>query len=345
MKFHPYFYILFFPLLFVFSCQEILLPEAESNDILNNYDVFGQDFQEKYGLFKVKDFDWPTLLQRYRRELEANPTNAGLYEALTSLIDELDDSHVSLEILDGTFPFFEGGISGRLERAGFRDTDFELVRRKYVEVIASIPFSLFYGKIDEEIGYLQLSEISDVPGFYEDLMPGILEEFQHTRGLIIDIRNNGGGEDEGGRSLASFLATEEAAYMISRYKIGPGSDDFEDDRLWVLRPRDGDRYEKPIILLTNRYSISAAESFSFAMKSQAHVTHVGDTTTGAFSDVVDRELPNGWRYRISVGDYRDAQNISFESIGLAPDILVENTIADLEAGTDKMLEAAIQAIP
>ena len=72
--------------------------------------------------------------------------------------------------------------------------------------------------------------------------------------------------------------------------------------------------------------------------------HVGDTTTGAFSDAVTRQLPNGWLYSISVGDYRDAENRSFESIGLAPDILVENSAADLAAGEDKMLEAAIQAL-
>ncbi|MDW3651424.1 MAG: S41 family peptidase [Bacteroidia bacterium] len=344
MKSYIYISILILPILLFGACKEVLIPTPEANTILNNYDVFGQDFQEKYGLFKVKNFDWQEELKIHRADLEANPTEAGLYQTLTDLIDVLNDSHVALELPDRSFPFYDGGIYGRLERAGFQDTDLNLVRSKYVNVIDSIPYSLFYGSIEGNIGYLYLSEISDDPSFYEDLMPSILEKLKDTKGMIIDIRDNNGGEDEGGRTLASFFASKEAPYMISRYKTGIGPDDFEEDRLWTLSPYEGERYEKPLALLTNRYSVSAAETFSFAMKSQEQLVHVGDTTTGAFSDAVTRQLPNGWLYSISVGDYRDAENKSFESIGLAPDVLIKNTAADLAAGEDKMLEAAIQAL-
>ncbi|MEM8887452.1 MAG: S41 family peptidase [Bacteroidota bacterium] len=344
MKSYIYISILILPILFFGACKEVLIPSPEANTILNNYDVFGQDVQEKYGLFKVKNFDWQEVLKVHRTDLEANPTEAGLYQTLTDLIDVLDDSHVALEVPNSSFPFYDGGIYGRLERAGFRDTDLELVKSKYVNVIDSIPYTLFYGTIEGNVGYLYLSEISDDPSFYEDLMPTVLDKLKDTKGIIIDIRDNNGGEDEGGRTLASFFASKEAPYMISRYKIGEGPDDFEEDRLWTLSPHDGVRYEKPVVLLTNRYSVSAAETFSFAMKSQEQLVHVGDTTTGAFSDAVTRQLPNGWLYSISVGDYRDAENRSFESIGLAPDVLAENTTADLAAGEDKMLEAAIQAL-
>ncbi|MEQ9440881.1 MAG: S41 family peptidase [Cyclobacteriaceae bacterium] len=55
-----------------------------------------------------------------------------------------------------------------------------------------------------------------------------------------------------------------------------------------------------MLLLTNRYTISAGETFTLAMHSFNQVTQMGDTTTGAFSDAVGRELPNGWMF--SLGD-------------------------------------------
>ena len=77
---------------------------------------------------------------------------------------------------------------------------------------------------------------------------------------------------------------------------------------------------------------------------KAQITHMGDTTTGGFSDVVKRQLPNGWFYGVSVGDYRNADNVSLEGIGIVPDVLVKNTAEDLEMGRDKMLEAARDAL-
>ena len=72
--------------------------------------------------------------------------------------------------------------------------------------------------------------------------------------------------------------------------------------------------------------------FSLAIKSFPHVTQVGDTTTGAFSDAIGRQLPNGWGYSLSIGDYRNAQGVSHEGVGLTPDVVVRNTSEDIENG-------------
>ncbi len=328
-------------LLSICSCDELFIGEIEENTPLNTFDYFGQEFHDRYGLFAVRNLDWSEMLAERRMDLAENPTEDNLYLALTGLVDDLDDSHVSLSHPTGAFPSYEGGIYGRLERQHYEDFDFEIVKSNYLNVIDSVFETIYYGTIDEEIGYIWLPEISDEPEFYESYIPVLLNNLKDTKGLIIDIRNNDGGEDEGARTLAGFFATERIHYMISRYKTGPDPDDFEQPRNWYIDPYQEHAYTKPIVLLTNRYSISAAETFSLAMKSLSNVTQVGDTTTGAFSDAVSRELPNGWGFTISVGDYRDAKNVSYEGIGLAPDVFVKNDADDLSNGVDKMLETSI----
>jgi len=337
--------LLFIPLLWCGSgCNDLLLEEVEPNTVLNNFDVFGQDFKEKYGLFKVRAVNWPLLLEKYRAPLEANPTEEDLYNALTGIMVELDDSHVTLSHPTGQFKSFTGGIYGKLERAEYEDMDFELVKEKYLSIVDGLYETIYYGMLEGNIGYIYLPMIHDEPDFFKSYIPGVIADLRDTQGLVIDIRNNEGGEDESARTLASFFANERVLYMISRYKVGPGPDDFEEPRHWFVDPAEEERYLKPIVLLTNRYSVSAAETFSLAMKSFPHVIQIGDTTTGAFSDVVSRQLPNGWGYSLSVGDYRNADGISYEGVGLAPNILIKNTPEDLANGTDKMLEAAIERL-
>ena len=59
---------------------------------------------------------------------------------------------------------------------------------------------------------------------------------------------------------------------------------------------------------------------------------VGDTTSAAFSDTIDRELPNRWHYTISVAEVTDQDDVSWEGIGLLPDIVIRNTNEDIASG-------------
>jgi len=77
------------------------------------------------------------------------------------------------------------------------------------------------------------------------------------------------------------------------------------------------------------------------MKRRINLIQIGDTTAGGMSDAIMRELPNGWLFQISIGDYLDYNNVSWESIGVPPDIVVQNDSVDIKNGIDKTLETAI----
>ena len=96
-----------------------------------------------------------------------------------------------------------------------------------------------------------------------------------------------------------------------------------------------------IEICTNDDGASAGETFTRAINTQARITQIGDTTAGGFSDVIARELSNGWLYFVAVGDFRNAEGNSEEGKGIAPGIYAVNTKEKIDSGKDKVLELAI----
>jgi len=165
---------------------------------------------------------------------------------------------------------------------------------------------------------------------------------QDTKALVLDIRDNSGGRDELGQYIAGRFADARCLYMKSRKHNGSRHHQFTSWQEWYVQPTGSRQYTKPIILLTFDDTFSAGETFTLAMKRLPHVRQVGLATYGAFSDWIERDMPNGWRFTVSVGEYRDHNGVSWEGRGLAPDVKVANTAADLAAGRDPMLERALQ---
>ena len=67
-------------------------------------------------------------------------------------------------------------------------------------------------------------------------------------------------------------------------------------------------------------TVSAGEAFALYMRALPNVVHVGGTTRGAFSDMIEKPLPNGWTLTLSAEVYRDPQGRSYEVRGLPPQV-------------------------
>ena len=172
-------------------------------------------------------------------------------------------------------------------------------------------------------------------------MPEILDYFKNAKSLIVDVRVNTGGEDRGGQAIASYFTDQRRLYMTSSIKNGPGKDDFTTPEEWYIEPKPI-IFDGPLYLLTNRSTISAGETLTLAMRSLPQLTTLGDTTSGAFANAITRELPNGWLYSMSIGEWKAADGTSFEGQGIPPNIVVQNQEDVLLGGTDQALEAAIE---
>jgi hypothetical protein len=324
------------------SCDKIFLSKEIENNPINNFDDLWNSFDEMYGGFELKNINWDSVYSVYRPMLNENSTDEELYIALIGMLDVLNDNHVCLIPANSNLDAYQSGILGRLKT--FSDFKEATVSNQYLVDRKTIGNTIVYGKLDYNIGYIHLSNFDETKIFFDNAFEEILEYLNDTRGLVIDIRNNKGGADLNSVFVAGHFTEEEQVAFKFRLKNGMNHNDFTPFTDYWVKPEGTSQYLKPTVLLTHRFSISAAETFTLTMSLFDNVTIVGDTTSGAFSDAIMRELPNAWLYAISIGDWRSSAGVSYEGIGYPPDIVVQNDSTDVANGIDSTLDNAINIL-
>ena len=327
-------------LLFLASCQDVLIGPDVKNDPESNFEAMWEGYQNHYGLFEVKNVNWQETYETYRPQVNELTTEAELKDIFREMIDPLDDNHTYI-ITDENEPRIESGLFDTLKV----QTDFSLdIIPAYITDFTHYGAAVDFGRVDDKIGYIHFGDFIPSQKFFRDAMDHILGQLNGVEGLIIDIRDNPGGNDATAQYVAGRFASETKLYMTVKKKSGPGPDDFTQEIPWHVDPTGGTRFTGPVVLLTSRWTQSAGETFTLAMQTLSNVTQVGDFTSGAFSDNIARELPNGWFCFMSIGDYRAADGLSYEGIGVQPDIRMVNTKEDILAGIDFTLEKAIEIL-
>ncbi|MBX2876978.1 MAG: S41 family peptidase [Saprospiraceae bacterium] len=332
----------FFILFLSSACEKQIFGLEHSNDPLGNFDALWEEYNQLYGLFRLKGIDWDALRSEYRPRLSDESTDAELYQVLIEMLDHLNDGHVGLIPVETDLPSYFGGTFGSLDTMA--DFDLDILTENYLTDPRETDFAMRYDFVADNIGYVHIDNFADGEKAFDKEIVPVLDFFQSADGLIIDVRGAGGGEDIAGKTIASYFTDQERLYMTTTIKNGPGPEDFTTPEQWFISPRGDRRFLKPVVLLTNRFTISARETFCLAMRTLPQVTTVGDTTAGAFSNQINREMPNGWGYSVSIGEWRTADGASFEGQGIPPQVLVRNKRADVLNGKDEVLEKAIELL-
>ena len=326
--------------MFFTSCEEILIGPAVSNDPISNFEEMWKSYDQYYGLFEVKEVDWQATYNQYRPQINEQTTDDQLKTIFHEMIDLLDDNHTFI-ITTENEPRIESGIFDTLKV----QTDFSLdLIPSYVSDFTHYGTAIDYGMLAGNIGYIHLGDFIPSRKYFEEALDQIIGKLKDTDGLVIDIRDNPGGNDVAAQYVAGRFAAERKLYMNVRKKSGPGPNDFTQAIPWHVEPTGGTRYTNPIVLLTSRWTQSAGETFTLAMQELTNVTQLGDFTSGAFSDNIARELPNGWFCFMSIGDYRAADGESYEGIGVKPDLWLVNSKQDILSGKDRTLEKALELL-
>jgi len=147
------------------------------------------------------------------------------------------------------------------------------------------------------------------------IMDKVLSEIKNTNACIIDIRFNGGGFDEVQLEILKRFATKETLVITKKARAGDG---FTKKSKVYLSPTSN-AYKGKVYILTSHLTASAAEDFTLgSMFAIPDAIRVGSNTTGIFSDILDKKLPNGWEYGLSNEIYESPDGISYEVTGISP---------------------------
>jgi carboxyl-terminal processing protease len=324
------------------SCEDALLSPQFENTAIDNFECLWSNYDLYYGQFYVRNINWDSIYAVHRPFINEQTTELELYDIFKRMVYHFHDDHVFIDPTVSALPRIESGRSDTMKiqidfSADLISSDYLISEKQYSEHIG-------YGLLPGNIGYIRMYEFSGSMEYIGKAFDRILNELKETKGIVFDIRRLEGGDDRIAKYVAGRFASETNLYMISRKRNGPSHDDFEKEIRWYVAREGEFQYTLPVVLLTGRFTASAGETFTWAMNENDHVIQVGDTTLGAFSDVMVKELPNGWLHTIAVGDYRNASGESLEGVGIAPDIYSRSTKSDILSGIDKGLDKAIEIL-
>jgi C-terminal processing protease CtpA/Prc len=215
----------------------------------------------------------------------------------------------------------------------FSDT----LERRYMGTDYKISAGINYRVLDDNIGYIRYESFSVPVG--EGNLDDVLSYLMLCRGLIIDIRNNGGGELNTAERLAGRFVQEKTLVGYMQHKTGTGHNDFSSLEPQYLEPSSSLRWHKPVCVLTNRSVYSAANAFAVWMHELPNVRLVGDHTGGGSGLPMSSSLPNGWSVRFSACPMYDARKQQTE-FGIDPDIHAALTDEATQQGIDPIIETA-----
>jgi carboxyl-terminal processing protease len=326
--------ILFLPIV---ACEKMFV-EPPANNPEAVFEDLWTTFKEEYAPFEERNVDWQAEYNTFRLQVNSTTGDAELFSILSQMLSRLDDGHVSL-----TAPGRDIFYSNKIRNELIDDDLFSIpLVKTYLEpgYKEGEENSYIYGKVtNEQIAYIYFDYVGE--NFLK--LNDFLNEYSNVNGYIIDLRHNQGGDFTYCFSEIGRFTNQSRYVFRSKTKNGKGPDDYTDWYEWHIHPR-GEYSNKPVVVLIDRYTISAGERSVMAFKTLPNVTLMGDTTNGAHGTMIGRELANGWFYSLVPQKVELFDGKSYEGIGLAPDIYRKNTISEINAGIDKTLQKAIDAL-
>jgi carboxyl-terminal processing protease len=169
----------------------------------------------------------------------------------------------------------------------------------------------------------------------------VLNEARKSPGIIIDVRRNGGGQDELADQVTGRFIQTPVLASISFNRVVPGTS--YERKLYLTEPRGPWRYEGRVAVLTDEGCMSACEHFVSGMVEAGAVT-CGTPTSGAGGLIRTVQLPGGARLNISRTFPFHTGGIPSPQLGIAPHLWAPRTLADVRAGEDTALKAALRWI-
>lgn len=173
-----------------------------------------------------------------------------------------------------------------------------------------------------------------------DFLKALPDMIKDMKGVVLDLRGNGGGDAEAMADFASLFLKD--GVKLGRFADRSGAA-FELQtyfkRVWRLPMASP--IELPLVVITGEGTSSASEILVAALQTSKRATVVGRATCGCVLAIRNRHsLPDGGVLDVSEFDYRTAQGIRLEGLGVKPDQIVTLRRRDLYANRDAALELA-----
>ena len=315
------------------SNDDIVMPNTQENV----FECFWDIMDKRYVFFEEKNLNWDSIYQTYSPKISPAITNEELVQYFSEIIEYINDGHVDITINSYCI------ISSPSLKYGWMDYDgmcsyynFENIVHTDKYILAQDVNSVLYFNLKTfNLGDNAINKIKSE-----------IKEYDYSNGIIMDVRNNTGGDLIDGLKICSFFYEGEKTLLYEKYKTGYSHNDFTDYKAIKMNGTNIIGPNTPIVLLANQSSYSMANYFSFILKDLSNCTFIGEHTGGGGGSRAEQPLPNGWILSYSE---RKSYSTKYELMedGLEPDItLVPDSIfwrdEHTVTGKDLQFEAGIK---
>ena len=279
----------------------------------------------------LDEYIFPEVAQRIQGELRTrlqrgayqNITKASKFaEILTSQIQAINgDKHLRVFYSYKPFP---GKGSGQLPTP----EEEEKQRRELAEE------NFGFYQVERKpgnIGYLDLRFFAP-PEVGGDTAIAALNFLSNTKALLIDLRQNGGGEPDMVALISTYLFEDKPVHLNDFYWRERDASGGIRERLeqhWTLPYVPGARYgNKPVYVLTSKFTFSGAEEFSYNLKQLKRAKIIGETTGGGANPGGVQVLHPNFGLFIPTGrPVNPSTQTNWEGTGVEPDVKVSAELA------------------
>lgn len=210
------------------------------------------------------------------------------------------------------------------------------------------------------IGYMRIDGFSGDKAMQE-LFSKALDRMKATKGLILDLRRNGGGDLSGDAILSRLTSKNIIRYKRSEkinnfilnsrpnnfFLNADSNGDFAAWRDLIVKPAEADKlYKAPVVSLISPYCFSACDTFVASLKSYKLATLIGEGTGGGTGTPLVFDLPiSKFKFRYSVIRGKTPDGVDIEGLGTLPDLYKEPVVSDrMQEYKDSQIDYAVSVL-
>lgn len=323
-------------LVFLASCEKIVIKSHYGDSPEEVFSYLWNQVDRQYSFFDVKGVDWDSVHDITEPMITGDMTDDQLFDVLSDMLAVLHDGHTNLFATYGTsqdpylveLQYSQMNIDHRLLVLNYLSPD--------IQTTGGIRHNSLH---DGKIAYFYYSSFSN-SNSYNNLNYLLNNRYKDAEGLIIDVRQNGGGLVDNEWNFLRLFPNDGQLLYETQIKSGPAHDEFSPlQQVYAPNTYDSLQWSKPVAILTDRGSYSATSFFALCCKAYPNVIQIGDTTLGGLGLPNGGELPNGWHYRFSVTRTLAPDGSNWEN-GVPPDIYVRLDPDSIANGVDNVIERA-----
>jgi len=283
---------------------------------------------DDYAHRDLKKLDWNKLFEKYTPEIQKAQTPSEFARTAAKMLGENQDMHVWLKVGSRTVPSCtreyrpNWNLAVLKKRTGWQEKSDSVILGK----VDGFPYILV----------TQWSNPQSIAPAFEAIGDAVAD---NAKGIIIDIRNNGGGDDALASQVAGCFINSPKVFAKDRIRKGGEWTEMLERTVEPNRGRP--HFKGKVAVLMGQGNLSSSESFLLMMKLVDGCKLIGETTAGSSGNPRPHDLGNGVVAFLSSWEDFQPDGTPIEGVGIKPDIEISGDAKNFQT-SDPVLDAAVK---